>query len=477
MALTKVTNSMITGAPVNVLDSGAIGDGTTNDTAAINAAIVSNANIIIPKGYTFSVAGINVANKTNFTISGGGKLLLRNASNVSTLGFDTCSHFTVDGIVIDGNGTNQTEATDRNLGCGIRVVGCTDWTVSNNTVTNNYSGAAILAVDNGATVTELSTNGRIINNTITNAGKVGGTFASDGIYANSDNTIVSGNFINTCTDYGIAGDYAHNLLVTDNNIKNVLVGIGVLGAQNEIVSSNYLDGMDLGIAVTLSGNPAIEPFISHNITISGNHIKNVTSTTLLGDGIFVDPSATDVAIIGNHITSVKRGIGCSALDVLIVGNYVDTSAGRTIYADGAGSAVYGNRTKNGAGTTNELGDNYYGTTLADKFVQGNGVKGLVLITTFIGGWSNFGSGLASAGYYMINGRTYLSGVIKGGTTTLGQPIFTLPVGFRPATSQIFVCPEGIVGTNTVIVDSVGSLIYATGTGAQLHLEGISFAIA
>jgi len=43
--LTKVSYSMITGAPVNVLDFGAVGDGVTNNTTAINLALASAANI------------------------------------------------------------------------------------------------------------------------------------------------------------------------------------------------------------------------------------------------------------------------------------------------------------------------------------------------------------------------------------------------------------------------------------------------
>lgn len=51
MSLTKVTNSMISGAYANVLDFGAKGDGITNDTDAIKAAMVSGAGCVyFPSG-------------------------------------------------------------------------------------------------------------------------------------------------------------------------------------------------------------------------------------------------------------------------------------------------------------------------------------------------------------------------------------------------------------------------------------------
>lgn len=48
MALTKVTYSMISGAPVNVLDFGAKGDGSTDDTTALNNALASGSPVYIP---------------------------------------------------------------------------------------------------------------------------------------------------------------------------------------------------------------------------------------------------------------------------------------------------------------------------------------------------------------------------------------------------------------------------------------------
>lgn len=54
MTLTKATYSMIDGAPVNVLDFGATGDGVTNDAVAIQAAIdfaaANNTSLYFPEG-------------------------------------------------------------------------------------------------------------------------------------------------------------------------------------------------------------------------------------------------------------------------------------------------------------------------------------------------------------------------------------------------------------------------------------------
>jgi len=62
MSLTKVTNSMISGAYVNVLDYGATGNGTTNDAAAIQAAF-SAADTSPPKTVFFP-AGTYLTNST-----------------------------------------------------------------------------------------------------------------------------------------------------------------------------------------------------------------------------------------------------------------------------------------------------------------------------------------------------------------------------------------------------------------------------
>ena len=79
MALTKSRSRMTAGAPVNVLDYGAVGDGVADDTAAINAALIA-ANVLGAVAVRFPAG--------TYRYSGGGSL--------------------GNGVVITGDGRNST---------------------------------------------------------------------------------------------------------------------------------------------------------------------------------------------------------------------------------------------------------------------------------------------------------------------------------------------------------------------------------
>lgn len=130
MSLTKASYSMVSGAPFNVLDYGAVGDGVTDDTVAIqnaiDAAAVVGGKVFFPSGeYLVSKQGSNqaaillpdwvslegVAVGTSSGSETGSRIKLANGQDVHVLG-----NFTVAGISgssianlgINGNRANNT---------------------------------------------------------------------------------------------------------------------------------------------------------------------------------------------------------------------------------------------------------------------------------------------------------------------------------------------------------------------------------
>ena len=113
MALTKAHSRMIEGAAVNVVDFGAVGDGVTDDTAAIQAAIdslPSGGNILFSFG-TYLISDY-LSLYSNQTIDlNGSTVKQKDASNIGNFGLFHCS--SVNDVVIkngsiNGNGANQT---------------------------------------------------------------------------------------------------------------------------------------------------------------------------------------------------------------------------------------------------------------------------------------------------------------------------------------------------------------------------------
>lgn len=103
MGLTKVTYAMIDGASVNVLDYGATGDGTTDDAAAIQAAIDSlpstGGEVFIPSGIYLFSSTINVNKPILLNGTGSGAI---NNSNVGSVLLKSAA--------LNGTGINVTAA-------------------------------------------------------------------------------------------------------------------------------------------------------------------------------------------------------------------------------------------------------------------------------------------------------------------------------------------------------------------------------
>ena len=71
MSLTKVSYSLITGAPANILDYGADATGTADSSTAITLALASSDAVFIPKG-TFLITSNITIPRANITLFGDG---------------------------------------------------------------------------------------------------------------------------------------------------------------------------------------------------------------------------------------------------------------------------------------------------------------------------------------------------------------------------------------------------------------------
>jgi hypothetical protein len=104
MALTKVSYSMVKGAPLNVMDFGAVGDGTTDDTAAFQAAINAGRSIYIPAG-TYVVTTIFVPYDRTITGAGRTATFITSVSNqiIVNLGAPSSAKTQMSNLTIQGS--------------------------------------------------------------------------------------------------------------------------------------------------------------------------------------------------------------------------------------------------------------------------------------------------------------------------------------------------------------------------------------
>lgn len=112
MSLTKATYSMIEGAPLNVLDFGAVGNGSTDDASAIQAAVnalSSGGVLVFPSGHTFVVeTPITFTGKSDFTVLGYGATIRCGAARITSyLDFDGATNATVIGLTFDQRGAQM----------------------------------------------------------------------------------------------------------------------------------------------------------------------------------------------------------------------------------------------------------------------------------------------------------------------------------------------------------------------------------
>jgi hypothetical protein len=305
MALTKATNRMMDGASVSVKDFGAKGDGVTDDTIAIQAALDSVASDTTPSA-VYVPSGLYILSGT-LTYNGNNITMYGDAESYGYQGFATET----------GNYTSVTFKWTSAVTNGI---------IMDNTSLSNHSTALIGItlygnglVNNGLTV---SFNAIVKNVKITKMIDVGLLLDS---YTNS--AVIENCSIVANLDVGmkVVGPYTTTYYVSNCSIRsNEGIGLLIEGSdrasyQNCVIESNFAEGLKLNITSTiLSGQHGIQNNIFQNCWFEANN-SSTGDSPIVFDSTEAQASSNQVPyrnFFFNCNVAAKAGTGKKILDVV-----------------------------------------------------------------------------------------------------------------------------------------------------------------
>lgn len=273
MSLTKVSYSMIQGASANVADFGATGDGTTNDTVAIQSALDSGAAFVyFPKG-TYAVSYLTVNNNQKLFGTGIQSIILAtnatadapagiiSANNKS--GIEICD-LKLQGINRPQNNISTNQDGDR----GISFDTCSDINIHDCEVSGFWSFGIVCS--GGSNI-------RINNNYVNNIGNQSCIAVSNQVIQ----ATVSNNICQNGKLYGVeAENFSSNLTIVGNVIDNCVAGIALVrGISHTAVTGNKI--RNCNNTNTISGSSGIGLYyvgssteVLYDISTTGNVVSD-----------------------------------------------------------------------------------------------------------------------------------------------------------------------------------------------------------
>jgi hypothetical protein len=321
MSLTKASYSMIAGAPINVLDFGATGDGTTDDTIAIQDALTyanslsAGATVYLPLGTYKCTAQLNIYPKT--ILQGAGKTTSILTFNHTGVGIKSTSPLNSStAVYISLRDLKITNTNVSNVNGGYVDVGGSFITIDN-IVVEGFKYGIIFDQTEVSSITNCA-----ITPTIANGA---GIWLANGNYTGGANigftnriTITANQFNSVSTALAnILDDGGANHSIRDNNFNASQKGIRAAGVSSLVVSGNESEGHideDIYLADTTSNNvyvgPCQAPQISGNTLISGSgganiRVENCDNGSIVNN--FFGQAAAAITFV-NGAANYSRGI-------------------------------------------------------------------------------------------------------------------------------------------------------------------------
>lgn len=496
MALTKVRNLQIANSEANVVDYGADPTGTSDSTAAIQAAIDAGSNVIVfPAGTYLTTAVINVnSNQT----------LLGHQATITAADGDFHDCFSVvskDNVTFEGLRILATDGDDA-FDIAIFIQDCTNVTVNNCYIHNigiddagEAGGFGVYCRASDNTVTPVygtvgNFNIRVTNNTITKI-KGYGTGRGDAVYMRStQGSIISQNKLGETRRMTIAvTDFSNDIRISDNYIYDCYIA-GIDFEPNQIptvtgesyISNNVIrnfaikpagfvgsqfQGIDIRggvdrmvvdgniiIAENSQSDYCIKMQNSAGDTVISNNILSCLSNASEGMRLFSGSGAINLNITGNEIIDfTSSGVFASDAELVTINNNIiktsSSSAGTGIRVGGGTtqSIISANLLElDDVSTSAIYAQNNQNTTISSNNITVASGDGIYVYSS---------AGSVTDGSAVLIGNTY----VKGGTT--GNT--ALKIEAVTGSSIDYIAGGNSLINATTDIDDIGSATRTTGT--------------
>ena len=304
MALTKAHNRMIKGAPVNVLDFGALGDGVTDDTAAIQAALDASLTVHVPTG-TYLVS-TTLTFPSNQIIYGTGRQSIIKSTNTSggicmqtdAIALGNLDNLTIRNLRITGAGSSS------GGGAGLWLNDASRWYLED--VLIDQHGGIGLIVQDWAWIGEAHHCG-FVNN---------GSHGVQTLMPEVSGAVFSLEFV-SCMASGNGGN-GYNINdspTTDGNVFNIIGGSieqNVVGVKIQRTRAISVDGVyfesNSAKAIEITGMASLGTAMIRNIGGGGLTEIFVDSGSVVIDGVMVYETGQVIHITSESNYDVKNFI-------------------------------------------------------------------------------------------------------------------------------------------------------------------------